>query len=42
MPATLAHPYQLTEAQKKFYHTNGYLLGLPPIYTRAEMAKLNA
>jgi hypothetical protein len=32
----------LSEAQKKFYHDNGYLLGLPAIYTRAEMAALNA
>jgi non-heme Fe2+,alpha-ketoglutarate-dependent halogenase len=42
MPATLTSPYHLTEEQKKFYHENGYLLGLPPIYTKAEMAKLNA
>lgn len=35
-------PYRLTEAQKKFYADNGYLLGLPPIYTREEMARLNA
>ena len=27
------------EAQKKFYHDNGYLLGLPPIFTREEMAR---
>ena len=32
----------LSEAQKKFYHDNGYLLGLPAIYTREEMAALNA
>lgn len=43
MSATLApSPGRLTAAQKKFYHDNGYLLGLPPIYTRAEMAALNA
>ena len=42
MNATLTNPYHLTEEQKKFYHQNGYLLGLPPIYTKAEMAKLNA
>ena len=34
--------HRLSEAQKKFYHDNGYLLGLPAIYTRAEMAALNA
>lgn len=37
-----AHPYQLTEEQKKFYHENGYLLGLPPIFTKEEMKKINA
>ena len=42
MNATATNPYQLTEDQKKFYHENGYLLGLPPIYTQAEMAKINA
>ena len=42
MPATLTSPYHLTEEQKKFYHENGYLLGLPPIYTKAEMARINA
>jgi len=42
MPATLASPYHLTAAQKQSYQENGYLLGLPPIYTPAEMAKLNA
>lgn len=40
--STTTTPYQLTEAQKKFYHENGYLLGLPPIYTREEMAAINA
>ena len=34
--------HQLTSAQKAFYHENGYLLGLPSIYTREEMAKFNA
>jgi non-haem Fe2+, alpha-ketoglutarate-dependent halogenase len=34
--------HRLSEEQKKFYRENGYLLGLPPIYTREEMAKLNA
>ena len=32
----------LTEAQKDFYHINGYLLGLPRIYTADEMAAMNA
>lgn len=39
----MSHPaYILSEAQKKFYHENGYLLGLPPIYTREEMVRINA
>lgn len=32
---------QLTADQKAFYHTQGYLLGLPAIYSPAEMARLN-
>jgi ectoine hydroxylase-related dioxygenase (phytanoyl-CoA dioxygenase family) len=32
----------LSESQKAFYHKNGYLLGLPPIYTPEEMARINA
>jgi non-heme Fe2+,alpha-ketoglutarate-dependent halogenase len=32
---------RLTESQKKFFHENGYLIGLPPIYNRAEVAQLN-
>ena len=35
-------PYRLSEEQKAFYQKNGYLLGLPPIYTAAEMAQMNA
>lgn len=35
-------PHELTQAQKDFYHHEGYLLGLPPIYSREEMAKMNA
>ncbi len=42
MPTTALNPHQLTADQQKFYHEQGYLLGLPPIYTRAEMAVLNA
>ena len=38
----MPHPYQLSGEQKKFYHANGYLLGLPPIYTHEEMARINA
>ncbi len=34
--------YKLTEEQKAFYHQNGYLLGLPPIFTKEEMDKINA
>ena len=32
---------QLSHAQKDFYHENGYLIGLPAIYTRDEMASIN-
>lgn len=32
----------LTEEQKSFFHRNGYLLGLPPIYSPEEMGRLNA
>ena len=34
--------YRLTEEQKVFYRDQGYLLDLPPIYSREEMAKMNA
>lgn len=36
------NPYCLTPQQKKFYADNGYLIGLPPIFTREEMARINA
>jgi hypothetical protein len=36
-PAT----YKLTAEQVQFFKDNGYLIGLPPIYTREEMARLN-
>ncbi|WNQ13921.1 phytanoyl-CoA dioxygenase family protein [Paenibacillus aurantius] len=32
---------QLSEEQKEFYRTNGYLLDLAPVYTEAEMKQLN-
>lgn len=35
-------PYRLSDAQRNFYHENGYLLDLPPIYTSDEVARLNA
>ncbi|MBS0630453.1 MAG: phytanoyl-CoA dioxygenase family protein [Verrucomicrobia bacterium] len=35
-------PARLTESQKQAYADQGYLLGLPPIYTRAEMDAINA
>jgi ectoine hydroxylase-related dioxygenase (phytanoyl-CoA dioxygenase family) len=35
-------PTSLSPEQIAFYHARGYLLGLPPIYTPAEMARLNA
>jgi non-heme Fe2+,alpha-ketoglutarate-dependent halogenase len=31
--------YQLSAEQKQFYAGNGYLLGLPPVYTPEEMGK---
>ncbi|HYE57306.1 MAG TPA: phytanoyl-CoA dioxygenase family protein [Rhodothermales bacterium] len=34
--------YRLTEAQQQFYADNGYLIGLPPVYTPEEMDALNA
>ena len=34
--------YHLTDAQKTAYDKNGYLNGLPPIYSPEEMRKLNA
>ena len=36
------NPYQLSVEQKAFYHANGYLIGLPAIYTAAEMQQINA
>lgn len=39
---TAPNPYKLTAAQRKFYHEHGYLLGLPPVFTRGEMDQLNA
>ena len=35
-------PFTLTADQIAFYHQNGYLLGLPAIYTPAEMQQINA
>lgn len=34
--------YRLSPVQQKFYADQGYLLGLPPIFTRAEMDRINA
>jgi non-heme Fe2+,alpha-ketoglutarate-dependent halogenase len=39
--STSDSPYQLSDAQKTFYAENGYLLGLPPVFTPEEMAKIN-
>lgn len=33
---------RLTEAQQKSYHENGYLIGLPPIYSPEGVKELNA
>ena len=42
MTTTTPVSYQLTEEQKAFYHENGYLLGLPAIYSPEEMRTFNA
>ncbi|HEY5550338.1 MAG TPA: phytanoyl-CoA dioxygenase family protein, partial [Opitutaceae bacterium] len=34
--------HRLTPEQQQFYRDNGYLLGLPAIYTREEMDRINA
>ena len=34
--------YKLSEEQKDFYRMNGYLLGLPAIYSPKDMAQINA
>lgn len=34
--------HRLTEDQVQFFKENGYLIGLPPIYSPAEVAELNA
>ena len=34
--------YHLSQAQKAFFQQNGYLMGLPPIYTSEEMRHINA
>jgi ectoine hydroxylase-related dioxygenase (phytanoyl-CoA dioxygenase family) len=38
----MSSPFRLTPAQRQFYQAQGYLLGLPPIFTPAEMARINA
>ena len=40
--ATTPQRHRLTEAQVRFFKENGYLIGLPPIYNRAEVAEINA
>lgn len=34
--------YTLSQEQKDFYEKNGYLIGLPPVYTPEEMRQINA
>jgi len=34
--------YRLSPEQKAFYQQNGYLIGLPAVYTPTEMAQINA
>ena len=38
---TASDSHRLTEEQKKFYEENGYLLGLPAIYTSEEIQEFN-
>ena len=38
----MPNPHQPSADQKNFYAANGYLLGLPAIYSREEMARINA
>lgn len=33
---------RLTELQQKSYHENGYIIGLPPVFSPAEVKELNA
>src|SRR5205085_2328905 len=35
------NPYTLSDEQKAFYHQNGYLIGLPAIYSAEEMRQKN-
>ena len=39
---TVPSSFRLSESQRKFYHEHGYLLGLPPVFTREAMAHINA
>ena len=41
-PSQSQASYSLSEEQKESYRRNGYLLGLPPIYTPEEMQRINA
>ena len=38
----MQNPYRLNREQADFYRQNGYLTGLPAIYARDEMTRLNA
>jgi ectoine hydroxylase-related dioxygenase (phytanoyl-CoA dioxygenase family) len=38
----MSQNHRLTPQQRQAYLDRGYLLGLPPIYTREEMARINA
>ena len=40
--ATPSERRRLSEEQKRFFHLNGYLIGLPAIYSPAQVAELNA
>ena len=33
--------YRLSESQREFYQANGYLIGLPAVYTTDEIGGLN-
>jgi len=41
-PEVTPQRHRLSAAQKQFYHENGFLIGLPPVYRPAQVAVLNA
>ena len=41
-PEVTPQRHRLSAEQKQFYHENGFLIGLPPVYRPAQVAVLNA